>query len=31
MVFRRTKGILPQPAVKLLDELRLMWASPSSR
>jgi len=24
MVFRRSRGILPQPAVKLLDELRLM-------
>ncbi|OVZ57248.1 LysR family transcriptional regulator [Pigmentiphaga sp. NML080357] len=24
MVFRRSKGILPQPAVKLLDELRLI-------
>jgi len=26
MVFRRSKGILPQPAVKLLDELRLIAA-----
>ncbi|MPS29989.1 MAG: LysR family transcriptional regulator [Alcaligenaceae bacterium] len=31
MVFRRTKGILPQPAIKLLDELRLMWGSPPTR